>query len=235
MINEASPNPAEAAKWTLVDAGKSTKRERAAVQPLLLPGTLSSVVERSMVGGAEPFSLRGILLFSPLKVPFNQPAWSLLALPSAASQAHDITGTPQCWHATQGLPVVHDGQKIHTRFLSLKGSHRNSAVPPRQSGIQTGSLWIAGHSPAKLPQSVPSPWREILRRRSSRGSSGAHGCVRASRGRAETTPQILAQTLCRAASKPSWPPPPPATSDGQICVRLFWWSLGPLKDHRVQQ
>lgn len=62
------------------------------------------------------------------------------AMPNAASQAHDITGTPQCGHATEGLPVVRDGQKTHTRFLSLKGSHRNSAVPPRQSGRQTGSL-----------------------------------------------------------------------------------------------
>lgn len=125
----------------------------------------------------------------------------------------------------------------YTRFLSLKGSRRNSVVPPRQSGIQTGSLWIAGHSPAKLPQSVLSPWREILRRRASRGSSGAHGCVRASRGRAETTPKwpTFAQTLCRAASKPSRPPPQPVTSDGQICVRLFWWSLGPLKNHKAQK
>lgn len=170
------PNPAEAAKWTLVNAVKGTKTKESSSPTPSSPGTMS--------GGWQ----EGTLLFSLPNVPFNPPASSLLATPKAASQAYDTTGTPQCRHATEGLACGFDRpEDTHVRSLSLKGSHRNASVPPRQPGRRTGSVWIAVRSPAKLRQSVPSPWREILHHLSSRGSWGAHGCVRASRGQAEAT------------------------------------------------
>ena len=146
---------------------------------------------------------------------------------------------PPCWHmtASQGshgastgarTPVGLSGAKT-THFLSLKGSRRNSGVPPRRSGRQTGSLCIVGHTLTKLPQSVLTPWTETLRPQAARGTAGACGC-----GRAKATRRRLvgAQTPRCAASKPSLLTPPPVRSDVQSRGRRSWWSLGPLTEHR---
>lgn len=164
----------------------------------------------------------------------NSTASSLLVILVATLLAHDITGIPQC--QCRGEDACVGGWQKTTHFLSLKGSRRNSGVPPRQSGRWTGSLCIVGHTLTKLPQSVLSLWRETLHPQASRGTAGACGCVHARTGRAEMTPRrrLVAQTLHCVASKPSLLPPLPTMSDVPSRGRHSWWSLGPLKDHRAE-
>lgn len=175
------------------------------------------------------------LLFAP--VPLLQVC--LLTSTSTASPlldatllAYEIAGTPvQGW----GYLRLETSRKTK-HYFSLKGSRRNSDVPPRRSGRRTGSLCIVGHTLAKPPRSVLTLWRETLHLQASHGTAGVCGWFHARTGWAEMTLSgpHAARTLHRAASKPSLLIPPPMTSDAQSLGRHSWWSLGPLKDHRAE-
>lgn len=116
----------------------------------------------------------------------------------------------------------------HTHLLSLKESRRNSGVSFGHCGRQTGSLCIAGHTLTKLPQSVPTQWKETLRLRAWRGTAGVCGCVHARTDMTPVDPDV-AQTLHCAASTPSALIPPLRTFDVESHGWPFWCSLEQLK------
>ena len=228
----------EPAKWTTVDVWRRTKTEQQA-NPFLVSQGRGRWWERDKSrpslspGAGGPCCL---LLFHSSKCAFHQKishsvsAGDIWCHQDGTLKHHrdptlPVQGWKCLWIKTVGLSGA-----TTTHFLSLKGSHRNSDVPPGQSGRRTGSLCTAVHTLTTLPQSVLTLWRETPRPQASRGTAGVRGCVRATSRRAEVTPDPhAAQTLHYAASTPSRPTPPPTRSDLQSCGRCSWCGLGSLK------
>lgn len=199
-----------------------THKEGAATQPLLsLPGL------RAVMGGGQRPALWVPAVCpcpTPQNVLFLKKTQLNYLVPAGDAGCH-LAGT---WKHIPTVPVLAWGCLwIKQHFLSPKGSHRNSAALPRQSCRQTGSLCNAGHTLAKLPQSVLTLWRETLHPQASRGTAGVCGCAR--RGGTQGPP-LGAQTLHCAASTPSLLKPPTRKSDAQSRGRHFWCALGPLEE-----